>query len=94
MKVPFGSSDPRYKAANKHIVPGPGSYIDVNNTNYSSICKNLTKISEERTLAESQGVKLGAFGTTAAKNYNSWLNPKEGPGPGYYEDTTASTNFH
>ena len=47
--VPFGASDDRpcnkgIKAAN----PGPGSYIDVNNPNYSSVCKSLAKIQEDR----------------------------------------------
>jgi len=43
--VPFGASDERpcnkiVKAPN----PGPGSYIDINNPNNSSICKSLSKI--------------------------------------------------
>ena len=43
--VPFGASDER--PCNKLIKapnPGPGSYIDINNPNYSSICKSLSKI--------------------------------------------------
>lgn len=63
--VPFGASDER--PCNKGIKapnPGPGTYIDINNPSHSSICKSLNKIQEDRTLAESQGVKLGAFGST------------------------------
>lgn len=43
--VPFGASDSR--ACNKRINnpnPGPGSYIDINNPNTSSVCKSLSKI--------------------------------------------------
>ena len=85
--VPFGSMDPR--DCNKHKgskVPGPGTYIDINNPNNSSICKSLNKIKEDRTLAESQGVKLGVFGSTTSKLTNTWLKPKEGPDPGQYND--------
>ena len=85
MHVPFGSMDPR--DCNKmrgSKVPGPGTYIDINNPNNSSICKSLNKIKEDRTLAESQGVKLGIFGSTVPKTSNSWLKPKEGPDPGQY----------
>lgn len=39
----------KVKSAN----PGPGTYIDINNPNNSSICKSLNKIKEDRTLAES-----------------------------------------
>lgn len=53
--VPFGSSNER--EVNKKIKntggPGPGSYIDINNPNNSSICKSLNKIKEDKTLAES-----------------------------------------
>ena len=47
----------------KTAAPGPGTYIDINNPNNSSICKGLSKIREDRTLAESQGVKIGVFGS-------------------------------
>ena len=43
--VPFGASDER--ACNKNVKapnPGPGTYIDINNPNNSSICKSLNKI--------------------------------------------------
>lgn len=43
--VPFGASDDRI--CNKPVKapnPGPGSYIDVNNPNTSSVCKSLAKI--------------------------------------------------
>ena len=83
--VPFGASDDR--PCNKQIKapnPGPGSYIDVNNPNYSSVCKSLSKIQEDRQLAQSQGVKLGAFGSTTDRN-TFWAKPKEGPSPGQYD---------
>ena len=47
--MPFGASDDR--PCNKPIkapIPGPGSYIDVNNPNNSSVCKSLAKIQEDR----------------------------------------------
>ena len=63
--------------------PGPGAYIDINNPNNSSICKSLAKIREDRTLAESQGVKLGVFGSNTIRDKDSWLNVvNENPGPG------------
>lgn len=94
MRVPFNCSDER--SCNKKvkgIAPGPGTYIDINNPNNSSICKSLNKIKEDRTLAESQGVKLGAFGTTCGRFDKSWMNPKqpEAPGPGFYEEDDNGT---
>ena len=70
-------------------MPGPGTYIDINNPNNSSICKSLNKIKEDRTLAESQGVKLGVFGSTTSKWTGSWLKPKEGPDPGQYKNLSS-----
>ena len=68
MVVPFGKSDERdCLKATKAPNPGPGTYIDINNPNNSSICKSLNKIQEDRTLAESQGVRLGAFGSTTER---------------------------
>lgn len=64
--------------------PGPGSYIDVNNPNNSSICKSLSKIQEDRQLAASQGVKLGAFGSTTDRA-TFWARAKDGPSPGQYD---------
>ncbi len=86
--VPFGGSDDRL--CNKPVkapFPGPGSYIDVNNPNNSSVCKSLAKIQEDRQLAASQGVKLGAFGSTTDRN-TYWVEAKEGPAPGYYDMNT------
>lgn len=97
MHVPFNTSDERgCNKKMKSVAPGPGTYIDINNPNNSSICKSLNKIKEDRTLAESQGVKLGAFGTTCGRFTKSWMDPKEGPGPGFYEEETgadATTNM-
>ena len=41
--VPFGSSDERdvNKKPKSNNNPGPGTYIDINNPNNSSICKSL-----------------------------------------------------
>ena len=92
VNVPFGSSDER--AVNKKtklMGPGPGQYIDINNPNNSSICKSLNKIKEDRTLAESQGVKLGAFGTTTGRFEKGWMKTKDGPGPGYYDSSSHLT---
>lgn len=80
--VPFGASDDR--PCNKQVKapnPGPGSYIDVNNPNQSSVCKSLAKIQEDRQLAASQGVKLGAFGSTTERA-TFWVQGKGGPSPG------------
>jgi hypothetical protein len=35
-------------------------------------------------LAESQGVKLGAFGSTVERK-TEWAAPKDGPAPGQYD---------
>ena len=84
--VPFGASDERgCNKMTKVANPGPGTYIDINNPNNSSICKSLNKIQEDRTLAESQGVKLGAFGSTTLRA-DFWQEAKKGPGPGTYDD--------
>jgi hypothetical protein len=84
--VPFGKSDERdCLKATKAPNPGPGTYIDINNPNNSSICKSLNKIQEDRTLAESQGVRLGAFGSTTER-IDYWQEPKVGPSPGQYDD--------
>ena len=40
-------------------------------------------------MAESQGVKLGVFGSTTSKTSNSWLKPKEGPDPGHYKNLAS-----
>merc|ERR1740139_191737 len=86
MHVPFNCSDERgCNKKTKTAAPGPGTYIDINNPNNSSICKSLNKIKEDRSLAESQGVKLGAFGTTCGRFEKSWCTPKGGVGPGFYE---------
>ena len=78
--------------------PGPGQYIDINNPNHSSICKSLNKIREDRTLAESQGVKLGAFGTTTDRFDKKFYETKKTPGPGAYDEmrsnqTAATSNM-
>ena len=44
-------------------MPGPGSYIDINNPHHSSVTKPLLKFSSDRTFAEAHGIKLGAFGS-------------------------------
>ena len=72
--------------------PGPGAYIDINNPNNSSICKSLAKIREDRSLAESQGVKLGIFGSNTARTKDSWLCVRnENPGPGSYDTQSLVT---
>lgn len=86
--MPFGASDDR--TCNKPVkapFPGPGSYIDVNNPNTSSVCKSLAKIQEDRQLAASQGVKLGAFGSTTDRE-TFWVKGKDGPSPGQYDLNT------
>ena len=83
--MPFGASDDRdCNKPTKAPNPGPGSYIDVNNPNTSSVCKSLAKIQEDRQLAASQGVKLGAFGSTTERG-TFWVSGKEGPSPGQYD---------
>ena len=51
----------------------------------------MNKIKEDRTLAESQGVKLGVFGSTTAKFDKSWMAPKDGPDPGQYDIASVIT---
>ena len=91
MHVPFNCSDERgCNKKSKSVAPGPGTYIDIMNPNNSSICKSLNKIKEDRSLAESQGVKLGAFGTTCNRFEKSWCSPEDGVGPGFYEKETET----
>ena len=81
----FGQQEERdcnktFKAPN----PGPGSYIDINNPINSAISRSMAR-GEDRSLAESQGVKLGVFGSNTARTKDSWLAVKnENPGPGSY----------
>lgn len=85
--IPFNSSNEREcNKKIKNIVPGPGSYIDINNPQNSAIGKSLLKFREDRSFAESQGVKLGAFGSNQPRFDASWQETKEGPGPGTYEE--------
>ena len=87
LHVAFNAIDER--ECNKNIKapnPGPGSYIDINNPINSSICKRLGKIHEDKALAETQGVKLGVFGSNTSRQKNSWMNVvNSNPGPGSYD---------
>lgn len=87
VSVAFGQQEKR--DCNKVVKspnPGPGAYVDINDPRFSSVCKSLAKIREDRTLAESQGVKLGVFGSNTSRQKESWLNVKnENPGPGSYD---------
>jgi hypothetical protein len=87
--VPFGSSEERScmkKGSQvKHIVPGPGTYIDINNPLFSSVSKPLLKFSSDRTFAEAHGIKLGAFGTNSKRFEKGEFEGKIGPGPGHYD---------
>jgi|LauGreDrversion4_2_1035121.scaffolds.fasta_scaffold122188_2 hypothetical protein len=86
--VPFGSSDERpcMKKPNlKQPVPGPGTYIDINNPLFSSVSKPLLKFSSDRTFAEAHGIKLGAFGTNTKRFEKGVFDGKMGPGPGHYD---------
>lgn len=71
VSVPFGSSEERgclkKPAALKAAIPGPGSYIDINNPIFSSVSKPLLKFNSDRTFAEAHGIKLGAFGTNSKR---------------------------
>lgn len=42
-------------------------------------------------MAESQGVKVGVFGSTTDRFDRSWMDPKEGPSPGQYDIATVIT---
>ena len=84
--VPFGTRDDRpCNKPVKALNPGPGNYIDIYNPTNSSVAGKITKFEEERTLAESQGVKMGAFGSTTDRE-TFWCSPKDGPSPGQYDD--------
>ena len=92
--IPFGSSDERAcmkKPATKQTVPGPGTYIDINNPLFSSVSKPLLKFSSDRTFAEAHGIKLGAFGTNSKRFDKGVFEGKHGPGPGYYDYTIDKT---
>lgn len=92
VSVAFGQTAERdCNRKTKSLNPGPGTYIDINNPNNSSICKSLNKIKEDRTLAESQGVKVGIFGSTATRFNKGWNEPKLGPGPGQYDTNSLMT---
>jgi len=47
VKVPFSSGEERdwNKKKQKQVAPGPGSYIDINNPNNSSVGRQLLKYS-------------------------------------------------
>jgi len=93
VQVAFSQQEER--DCNKNVKapnPGPGAYIDINNPNNLGICKGLAKIREDRTLAESQGVKIGVFGSNTSRVKDSWLNVKnENPGPGSYDTMSLQT---
>ena len=92
--VPFGSSEERTcmkKPILKQPVPGPGTYIDINNPLYSSVSKPLLKFSSDRTFAEAHGIKLGAFGTNSKRFEKGVFEGKNGPGPGHYDFTIDKT---
>jgi len=42
-------------------------------------------------LAESQGVKVGVFGSTTDRFDRSWMDPRDGPSPGQYDIATVVT---
>ena len=44
-------------------MPGPGSYIDPHNPQFSSVTKHFLKFQGDRSFAEEHGIKLGAFGS-------------------------------
>jgi hypothetical protein len=87
VSVPFGSSEERTcnKKPNKNQIPGPGTYIDINNPQFSSVSKPLLKFSSDRTFAEAHGIKLGAFGSNTKRFEKGPFDPKETPGPGLYD---------
>ena len=72
-------------------MPGPGTYIDINNPLFSSVSKPLLKFSSDRTFAEAHGIKLGAFGTNSKRFDKGVFEGKHGPGPGYYDYTIDKT---
>lgn len=94
VRVPFGSSEERpclRKPMAKQPVPGPGTYIDINNPLFSSVSKPLLKFSSDRTFAEAHGIKLGAFGSNTKRFEKGVFDGKLGPGPGHYDYTIDRT---
>lgn len=63
-------------------MPGPGTYIDINNPQNSSVSKPLLKFSSDRTFAEAHGIKLGAFGSNAKRFDKGIIQESNVPGPG------------
>jgi len=80
--VAFNSTEIR--PVNKKIkapFPGPGTYIDIKNPFHCSI-KGAQQ--EDKMLeGEDQGIKPNPFGSNIEREC-TWLRPKEGPDPGYY----------
>lgn len=82
--VPFGSKDERpLNKPLKDTNPGPGNYIDIYSAQNSSVANKLTKIQEDRAIAEQQGIKTGGFGSNSERDA-FWAKPKPGPAPGHY----------
>lgn len=83
----FNSSDTRpCNKKIKHLNPGPGTYININNPQHCSIkCAGGNQSIDDRSFQEEQGIKLGPFGSNTDRFFKSWLNPKLGPDPGQYQ---------
>jgi Sperm-tail PG-rich repeat len=90
IKVPFGTGDVRSfnKKKPEDTQPGPGQYIDISKPQYSSVCKPLLKLSQDRNFAEMNGFKIGAFGSNAQRFHKDAA--KDTPGPGTYNDAINS----
>ena len=88
MKVPFNTSTGRQgqapPTAKENQLPGPGSYIDVNNPIHSSVTKGILKFATDRGIMEAQGLSCEPFGSTETRFKAGYFRTKEGPGPGDY----------
>jgi len=85
--MPFNSSTTRDDIAKhkENQLPGPGSYIDINNPIYSSVTKGILKFATDRGIMEAQGLSSGPFGTTEKRFKNGAFDKKNAaPGPGDY----------
>jgi len=100
IEVGFSSTTERglLKSSNsKKNEIGPGAYIDVNNPIHSSVCKSLLKYAVDRGIMMAHGLDAKPFGIGGKRFEKSLFSPKDGPGPGDYNNekrniSTANEN--
>lgn len=75
------------KKTGKAQSPGPGQYIDINGSMFISSA-GMAKYNSERGLGGKPGTaNITHFGSKSLRFERGMFNPKEGPGPGQYNDS-------